>query len=83
MEVAGNAIMTIIQTHWPDAMAASMAAGNLIYIREDNGKENQINERKSIFSIEIMDMPVFIQIFDEHCSIRRYRYESRCHVISY
>ena len=56
MGVAGNAIMTIILTHRPDAMAASTAAGSLIYITEDRRRENPVNERESIFSIKIMDM---------------------------
>jgi hypothetical protein len=40
MEAAGNAIMTIIQTHLPDAMAASTVAGSLIYSSEDKRREN-------------------------------------------
>jgi hypothetical protein len=40
MDVAGNAIMTIILARWPVVTAASKAAGSLIYIRKGKRREN-------------------------------------------
>ncbi len=43
MEVAGNVIMTMIQIHMLDAMAASTAVGSLIYSSEDK-RRKEVND---------------------------------------